>query len=109
VDGKYGPKGDRTVEQLTLAMQPNLIDFNNNPDGVVRSTSYYVHELFFHNVGDTVVRAEADKSFGPSALKYPKSASRYAVPCFDSTISHSVLGRLQELNSLHCQTGQLWS
>jgi alpha-N-arabinofuranosidase len=56
------------IEQLILVIQPNLVDFNNNPDGVVRSTSYYVHELFFHNVGDTVVRVDADKSFGPGAF-----------------------------------------
>lgn len=44
---------------------PNMIEFNQNPGGVIRSTSYYVQQMFARNFGSTTRAVESDAAFGP--------------------------------------------
>lgn len=43
--------------------------FNNNPNGIVRSTSYYVQQMFSVNRGSTILPVESDGSFGPGTYR----------------------------------------
>ncbi|KAK0644732.1 putative alpha-L-arabinofuranosidase A [Lasiodiplodia hormozganensis] len=60
--GAYAP-----LLQLYNASQwtPNLIPFTQNPGGVVRTTSYYVQQLFAKHWGSTTRAVDADTGFGP--------------------------------------------
>lgn len=50
-------------------LQPNMIEFNHSPDGVVLlSTSYYVHQLFSIYRGRTILDVQSNSAFGPSTF-----------------------------------------
>lgn len=44
---------------------PDLIGFTQAPDGVVRSTSYYVQQMFAQNWGTETRAIASDSAFGP--------------------------------------------
>ncbi|KAJ9648348.1 hypothetical protein H2199_001202 [Coniosporium tulheliwenetii] len=58
---------------------PNLISFNNDPDSLVLSTSYYVQQMFSVNRGHTILPVTADSAFGPLYWVASKSDSGYFV------------------------------
>lgn len=45
--------------------QPNLIPFNQGPNSIVKTTSYYVQQLFSSNRGATILPVTSDKGFNP--------------------------------------------
>ncbi|KAL1847037.1 hypothetical protein Plec18170_008813 [Paecilomyces lecythidis] len=44
---------------------PNLIPFNQGPNSIVKTTSYYVQQLFSSNRGATILPVTSDKGFNP--------------------------------------------
>ncbi|KAK2804244.1 hypothetical protein FQN51_002333 [Onygenales sp. PD_10] len=58
---------------------PDMIEFNNNPDGVVLSTSYYAHQIFSIFRGHTILKVETDRPFGPVYWVASKSNTGYIV------------------------------
>ncbi|ODH22527.1 hypothetical protein ACO22_05504 [Paracoccidioides brasiliensis] len=58
---------------------PDLIEFNHNPNGVVLSTSYYVHQLFSLYRGHTILEVLSNRPFGPVYWVASKSDSSYIV------------------------------
>lgn len=52
--------------------QPNLIPFNQNPNSTIKTTSYYVQQLFSTNRGATILPVASDEGFNPG--KNPRSS-----------------------------------
>ncbi|KAJ9309350.1 hypothetical protein DTO217A2_1288 [Paecilomyces variotii] len=44
---------------------PNLIPFNQNPNSIIKTTSYYVQQLFSTNRGATILPVTSDEGFNP--------------------------------------------
>ncbi|KAN0068573.1 Glycoside hydrolase superfamily [Elaphomyces granulatus] len=59
--------------------EPNLVIFNNDPNGVFLTTSYYVQQMFAANRGDTILPVQSDGPFGPVYYVASKASSKYYV------------------------------
>jgi alpha-N-arabinofuranosidase len=64
---------------MSALSQPTLYGFNNTPDSITPSTSYFVQKMFASNKGDTILPVESSAEFGPVYWVASKKDSQYYV------------------------------
>ncbi|CAG8208477.1 unnamed protein product [Penicillium olsonii] len=60
-----------------VSWSPTLYGFNNTPDSITPSTSYFVQKMFMTNKGDTILPVESSADFGPLYWVASKTDSKY--------------------------------
>ncbi|KAJ5366732.1 hypothetical protein N7541_000673 [Penicillium brevicompactum] len=60
-----------------VSWSPTLYGFNNTPDSITPSTSYFVQKMFMSNKGDTILPVDSTADFGPLYWVASKTNSTY--------------------------------